>query len=258
MKVHPQKACSPEVSRSESLVDFSGCNCVIAIIPARGGSKGLSQKNILPLGGKPLVAHTIEAARAAHSIQRVVVSTESPEIAQIARRYGAEVPFLRPPELARDDTPTLPVMQHVVAQIEAAQQLRLEVIVLLQPTSPFRRAEDIDCAVAMLEQTSADSVVSLCAVEHHPAWMKRIDDGRVQPFLENAPEYTRRQDLPPVYRLNGAIYVTRRRVLLEENRILGPDTRALIMDRESSLDIDTPLDLKLAELIIQERHHAGT
>jgi CMP-N,N'-diacetyllegionaminic acid synthase len=236
--------------------ESSNARC-IAIIPARGGSRGLPGKNILPLEGKPLIAHTIEAARASNSIQRILVSTESAEIAQIARQYGAEVPFLRPQELARDETPTLPVMQHVLAQLKAAGDTEPEIVVLLQPTSPLRRARDIDAAVAMLQQTQADSVVSLCAAEHHPAWMKRIECGRVLPFLENAPEYTRRQDLPPVYRLNGAVYVTRRRILLEQNCILGRDTRALVMDAESSVDIDTPLDLKIAALIMQERLHAG-
>ena len=232
-------------------------NRCIAIIPARGGSKGLPGKNVLPLEGKPLIAHTIEAARATHSIQRIVVSTESPEIAQIARQYGAEVPFLRPPELAFDETPTLPVIQHALAQLKATEGCEPEIIVLLQPTSPLRRTDDIEGAVILLEETQADSVVSLCAAEHHPAWMKRVERGRVLPFLENAPEYTRRQDLPPVYRLNGAIYVTRRRVLLDENRILGQDTRALIMDAESSVDIDTLLDLKVAALIMQERQNAS-
>ncbi len=230
----------------------------LAIIPARGGSKGIPLKNIVPLGGKPLIAHTIEAAKMASSIQRVVVSTESQEIAQVARQYGAEVPFLRPAELARDDTPTLPVIQHVLAELQASEGIKPEIIVLLQPTSPLRSAEDIDRAVKQLEETGADSVVSLCVAQHHPAWMKRVDGDRVLPFLENAPEYTRRQDMPTVYRLNGAIYVTRRRILLEQNRILGPDTRALIMDAESSVDIDTPFDLKLASLIMRERKNART
>jgi CMP-N,N'-diacetyllegionaminic acid synthase len=227
-------------------------NC-LAIIPARGGSKGLPNKNILPLGGKPLIAHTIEAARAAHCIQRIVVSTENPEIAEIARCHGADVPFLRPAELARDETPTLPVMQHVVTQLTVTEGWQPEIIVLLQPTSPLRQPEDIDRGVTLLEETGADSVVSVCLSEHHPAWMKRIESGRVLPFLDNAPVYNRRQDLPPVYRLNGAIYVTRRRVLQDENVILGCDTRALIMDPESSVDIDSALDLKLASLILQER-----
>lgn len=236
--------------------DISTFRC-LAIIPARAGSRGLPGKNTLPLGGKPLIAHTIEAARAAHSIQRIVVSTESEEIAHIAQQYGAEVPFLRPAELARDETPTLPVLQHVLSEIAAAEGHQPEIIVLLQPTSPLRRAKDIDRAVTLLEQTRADSVVSLCAAEHHPAWMRRVECGRVLPFLENGPECTRRQDLPPVYRLNGAIYVTRARVLLQENAILGRDTRALVMDNESSVDIDTPLDLKIAALILQERKNAS-
>jgi CMP-N,N'-diacetyllegionaminic acid synthase len=231
----------------------SSRNDRIAIIPARGGSKGLPNKNILPLGGLPLIAHTIEAARASRSIQRIVVSTDSPEVAEIARQHGVDVPFLRPVELAQDETPTLPVMQHVLTQLTTAEGWQPEIIVLLQPTSPLRQSEDIDRAVTLLEKTGADSVVSMCLSEHHPAWMKRIESGRVVPFLDNAPNYTRRQDLPPVYRLNGAIYATRRRVLQDENRILGCDTRALIMDSESSVDIDTALDLKLASLILQER-----
>jgi CMP-N,N'-diacetyllegionaminic acid synthase len=229
----------------------------VAIVPARGGSKGLPQKNILPLLGRPLIAHTIEAARAARSVERVLVSTESREIAEIARQCGAEVPFLRPLELARDETPTLLVLQHVLVQLKATEGHAPEIIVLLQPTSPLRRAEDIDKAVGLLEQTGADSVVSLCAAEHHPYCMNRLEGDRVRPFLENVPEYTRRQDLPPVYRLNGAVYVTRRRVLMEDNRVLGEDTRGLVMDAESSVDIDTLLDFKVAALILRERQNAN-
>lgn len=229
-------------------------NCrSIAIVPARGGSKGLPRKNIAPLGGKPLIAHTIDAARAALSIERIIVSTEDPEIASIARKYGAEVPFLRPLELAADETPSLCVIQHALAHLKAAEGCEPEIVVLLQPTSPLRGPTDIDQAVSILEKMGADSVVSVCASEHHPAWMRRLEAGRVYPFLEDAPEYTRRQDLPPVYRLNGAIYATRRRVILEENRILGRDTRALIMSAESSVDIDTELDLQFASSIFQQR-----
>lgn len=234
-------------------MDKSECDNCLAIIPARGGSKGLPNKNILPLGGKPIIVHSIEAARAAQCIQRIVVSTDSPEIAEIARHHGADVPFLRPAELAQDEAPTLPVMQHVLSQLATAEGWQPEIVVLLQPTSPLRQSEDIDRAVTLLRETGADSVVSVCLSEHHPAWMKRIESGRVLPFLDDAPAYARRQDLPPVYRLNGAIYVTRRRVLQDENRILGCDTRALIMDPDSSVDIDTALDLKLASLILQER-----
>jgi CMP-N,N'-diacetyllegionaminic acid synthase len=229
----------------------------LAIIPARGGSKGLPGKNLVQLSGKPLIAHTIEAARVASSLERIVVSTESPEIAEISRQYGAEVPFLRPSELAGDDTPTLPVLQHVLAELEATEGCKPEIIVLLQPTSPLRRSEDIDSAVALFERSGADSVVSVCAAEHHPAWMRRLEGDRVLPFLENGPEYTRRQDMPPVYRLNGAVYISRRRILMEENLILGQDTRGFVMDAESSVDIDTLFDLKVAALLMQERRNAN-
>lgn len=230
-------------------------NCrSIGMIPARGGSRGLPRKNIAPLGGKPLIAHTIEAARAASSIDRIIVSTDDPEIAAVARKFGAEVPFLRPPELAGDATPSLCVMQHALTHLRLAEGCEPEIVVLLQPTSPLRGPSDIDKAVSMLEETGADSIVSVCASEHHPAWMKRVEAGRVYPFLEDGPEYTRRQDLPPVYRLNGAIYVTRPRIVIEENRILGPDTRAFVMNAESSVDIDSALDLQLASVILQQRH----
>lgn len=229
----------------------------LAIIPARGGSKGLPRKNLLQLSGKPLIAHTIEAARAACSVQRIIVSTESPEIAEISRQYGAEVPFLRPRELAGDDTPTLPVLRHVLAELKATEGCTPEIIILLQPTSPLRRPEDIDSAMALLDRSGADSVVSVCAAEHHPAWMKRLDGDRVLPFVEKGPEYMRRQDMPPLYRLNGAIYISRYKILTEENRILGEDTRGFVMNAESSVDIDTLLDLKVAALIMQERQNAN-
>jgi len=233
----------------------SSTNQCLAIIPARGGSKGLPRKNVLPLLGKPLIAYTIEAARAARSLERIVVSTESVEIAEIARQYGAECSFLRPPELARDETPTLPVLQQALSQLKSTEDYEPEIIVLLQPTSPLRPAADIDRAIALLKQTGADSVVSLCDARHSPYWMNRLEGDRVLPFLQNVPEYARRQDLPPVYRLNGAVYATRRRILMEQNRLLGEDTRGIVMDAESSVDIDTPLDLKIAMLILQERQN---
>jgi CMP-N,N'-diacetyllegionaminic acid synthase len=234
--------------------DFQKNSC-LAIIPARGGSKGIPRKNILSLLGKPLIAYTIEAARKACLIGRVLVSTDDPEIAAVATQFGAEVPFLRPPELARDETPTLPVLQHLLSQLKTTENYEPEIIVLLQPTSPLRRVGDIDKAVTLLQQTSADSVVSLCVAEYSPYWMNRLESDRVLPFLENVPEYARRQDLPPVYRINGAVYATRRRILMEQNRLLGEDTRGIVMDAESSVDVDTPLDLKIAMLILQERQN---
>lgn len=228
---------------------------VVGIITARGGSKGLPRKNVKLLNGKPLIAWTIETALRSRSLNRVIVSTEDEEIAEISRRSGAEVPFLRPTQLAEDDTPTLPVLQHAVSWLESEEGYVPEVLVTLQPTSPLRRAEHIDQALSLLQQTGADSVVSVCLAEHNPYWMKRLEGDRVYPFLNDVSNDLRRQDLPPVYRVNGAIYVTRSPVLMKENRILGENTRAIVMDAESSIDIDTLLDFKIAEVLLKEREN---
>lgn len=226
----------------------------LALIPARGGSKGVSKKNIVPLAGKPLITYTIEAALQSQYRLRVVVSTDDEEIAKIAQSAGAEIPFLRPAALARDETPTFPVVQHALQWLEQHECYQPELVVLLQPTSPLRRAKHIDQALELLLSSKADSVVSLCEAEHSPYWMKKVDaEGRVRPFIKIEEEYTRRQDLPKVYRLNGAIVVTRSEIIMKENRMLGDDTRAYIMKQEDSIDIDTELDFKLAELIIRER-----
>lgn len=229
---------------------------ILSIITARGGSKGIPRKNIKMLAGKPLIAWTIEAALQSHVLNRVIVSTDDEEIAEISKKWKAEVPFLRPCDLAKDDSPTLPVLQHALSWLRSSEGYIPEVIVTLQPTSPLRRAEHIDQAIALLQKTRADSMVSVCLTEHSPYWMKRLEEDRVFPFLDGKKEYQRRQDLPPVYRINGAIYATRYEILMKENRILGEDTRALVMDRESSIDIDTPLDFKMAELILRERANA--
>lgn len=225
----------------------------LAIIPARGTSKGVVRKNIRPLFGKPLIVYSIEQTLKSKHLTKIIVSTEDEEIAEIAKGCGIEVPFLRPPELARDDTPTLSVLQHAVRFLEEHQGYRADIIVTLQPTSPLRTASHIDEAIEQLINTNADSVVSLCVAEHSPYWMKKIEGDRVIPFLEGGERYTRRQDLPKVYRLNGAVYVTRYDVLMMQNRVLGNDTRAIIMSQEDSIDIDTEYDLKLAELILQQR-----
>jgi N-acylneuraminate cytidylyltransferase/CMP-N,N'-diacetyllegionaminic acid synthase len=228
-------------------------NICLGIIPARGGSKSIPHKNIREVGGKPLIAWTIEVALKSEKLDRVIVSTDDEEIALISQQWGVKVPFMRPPELARDDTPTLPVLRHAVSSLEAAESYVPDVIVVLQPTSPLRRTEHIDQAVELLLQTRADSVVSICHSKHSPYWMKRLEGNRVFPFLNDVREYTRRQDLPAVYRLNGAVYATRYGVLMKQNRILGDDTRALVMDSESSIDIDSYLDFRLAEILLAER-----
>jgi N-acylneuraminate cytidylyltransferase/CMP-N,N'-diacetyllegionaminic acid synthase len=225
----------------------------LAIIPARGGSKGLPRKNIRPLLDKPLIAYTIMTALRAKALGRLVVSTDDPEIATIAKSYGAEVPFLRPAELGQDDTPTIEVVRHVLANLKPLKSEQPEIVVLLQPTSPLRRAKDIDEAVAKLESSRADSVVSVCAVDHGLQWMMQLHGDRVLPLVGDAQKYVRRQDLPIVYQMNGAVYVTRTDVIIKQHRLFGEDTRGYIMDAESSIDIDTALDMKIASLLMKER-----
>jgi CMP-N,N'-diacetyllegionaminic acid synthase len=231
-----------------------GLRTVLGLVPARGGSKSILNKNIALVAGKPLIAYTIEAARAAPSVSRLVVSTDSPEIAAVARTHGAEVPFLRPSELAQDDTPGIAPVLHAVRWLEEEQSYRPDYVVLLQPTSPLRAPGDIEAAMELAREREADAVVSVCPARDHPSWMKRIDAcGRLADFGASGEAYTRRQDLPPAYALNGAVYVARRGVLLELQTFYTARTHAYIMPLERSLDIDTPWDMYLAELILKDR-----
>lgn len=227
----------------------------LAIVPARGGSKGIPRKNIVPLLGKPLLAYTAEAARAAKRLTRIVLSTEDEEIARVGREWGLDVPFMRPPDLARDETPMIPVLQDMVRRLEAAGE-SYDAVFTLQPTAPLRRPEDIDGAIELLERTGADSVISFVDVgEKHPARMKFITpDGRVidPPFAEQL-EGQRRQDLPQLYLREGSIYLTCRAVLMKEDSVKGRDCRAWIIPQERVCNIDTPFDLFLAEQMLRYR-----
>ena len=224
---------------------------------ARGGSKSFPRKNLAPLAGRPLIAWTIEAALRCRAVDRVVVSTDDDEIAAVARAQGAEVPFLRPPELAQDDTPTMPVIVHALRWLETEQGYLPDAVVLLQPTSPLRTADDITDAVALAHQHSADSVVSVSVAWSHPHLAKRIAaDGRLEDFAPH-PKVERRQDLEPAYSLNGAIYYSRRTNLLEAQSFYGPKTYAYVMPPERSLDVDTPWNLHLCDLILRETYGAG-
>lgn len=227
---------------------------ILAIIPARGGSKGVPRKNIRDLAGKPLIAWTIEAALASSGLDRVVVSTEDDEIAAISRDLGANVPFLRPPELAFDDTTTLAVLQDVLARLKAEEGYSPEVVMTLQPTSPIRSTEHIDEAISLFGADSkADSLVSCIEVPHifHPeSVMKADDQGYLRPYLDH-PQPTRRQDKAPVFARNGAaIYMTRTGCL--DQFIFGGNLIAYPMDEVSSLDIDSELDLELAAQFVGE------
>lgn len=238
-------------------------NRVLGLICARGGSKGIPGKNLTHLAGKPLIVHTIEAARQATRLDRVVVSTDSEDIATSARMHGAEVPFLRPAELAADDTPGIAPVLHGLRWLAEHQSYHAQFVMLLQPTSPLRTAEDINAAVELLDNAQADAVVSVTRAAQHPYWHKRVrDDGTLAPFLDVGVTPTQRQNLPPAYALNGAIYLCRSKTLLARESFYADRTLAYVMPEERSLDIDTPWDLYLAELVLRDaagrsRHGPG-
>lgn len=228
---------------------------ILAIIPARGGSKGVPRKNMAMVGGQPLIAYTIEAAKSAGNLlYRTIVSTDDLEIAKIALDYGAEVPFIRPAELANDRTPMMPVLQHAPRFIEDQDQVHLDWILLLQPTTPLRTSGDIVAAIKLGSKSDCTSVISVVQVfSTHPMLMKRIEAGKLVPFCVEEKEGTRRQDYqPPAYIRNGAIYLTKRDILLEKGSIWGDSICPYIMPEERSVNIDSVLDLKLFELMLRE------
>jgi N-acylneuraminate cytidylyltransferase/CMP-N,N'-diacetyllegionaminic acid synthase len=229
-------------------------NETLGLITARGGSKGLPRKNILPLAGKPLIAWTIEAALQSNLLSRVIISTDDPEIADVGRKCGAEVPFLRPDELAQDNSPSIASVFHSIHWLADHENYCPEYVMLLQPTSPLRSPEDIQRTIQIIQEHKADSVVSVTAVHQHPYWMKTIiPDGKLVDFLTTERSYARRQDLPTAYALNGAIYLTKRDVLLARGSFYGDNTFAYVMPSECSIDIDTPWEFHLAELILKDK-----
>ena len=223
----------------------------LAIIPARSGSKGIPGKNLRPLAGKPLLAHGIEWALSTKVFQRVLLSTDSEEIARVGLKFGAEAPFLRPPELARDDTPMLPVLLHALRFV-MTQGCAPDVIVLLQPTAPFRRACDLVEAMALLNsRPDADSAVSVEQIPDHysPHYAMRVEGGRLLPFLAEGAGVTRRQDAPPAFTRNGQFYATRRRTLLDKNSIYG-DVCLPFVTRHKAVNLDTLDDWAEAERLV--------
>lgn len=226
---------------------------VLAIIPARGGSKGIPRKNIKDLCGKPLIAWTIVEALKSKYIDRLIVSTEDEEIANISKKYGAEVPFLRPTELAKDDTPGVEPLLHCINWSKDNQNYYPNYVFTLQCTSPFRKTKHIDEALEQLVELNGDSIIGVCKSEASPYWMKRIENGKLKDFIENSKTYTRRQDLPTIYRLNGAIYIGKTEILIKNKNWYTDNALPYIMSSEDSIDIDTILDFKFAELIMRER-----
>lgn len=237
---------------------------IIGVIPARGGSKGVPRKNIKELAGKPLIQYTIDEAKKSNNLKRVIVSTEDEEIAQISRDLGAEV-IMRPEELASNTAPTLPVIQHIVETLEKEGE-KIDATMLLQPTTPFRTAEDIDKSVEMFKEKKPDSLVSVDSVPGHfsPLWQISLnEDNEIQLFMNKYdPEIkdfkTRRQLLPKTYYRNGAIYITDRNVLMTtgghgEAGLYGKHCVAFIMDKENFVNIDTEHDFRIAELLLENQ-----
>lgn len=232
---------------------------VLAVIPARGGSKGVPRKNIREVGGRPLIEWTIDTALLAIEaglIERCIVTTDDDEITRIAEEAGADVPFRRPPEISSDQTKMLPVLQDAVRRAEA-EDGAYDWILLLQPTNPFRTLGDLRGAIEAGLSGECDSVISVVRVYAvHPMLMKRIEDGILLPWSVPEPEGTRRQDYdPPAYMRNGAIYLTRRDVLMGGS-IWGERIRPFEMPEERSVGIDSELELKLVDLLLRERDGA--
>lgn len=224
---------------------------MLALIPARGGSKGIPRKNLASLGGRPLIAWTIDCARRARGVERVVVTTDCAEIAAAARAAGAEAPFLRPAALARDATPGIDPLLHALDWLAYHENYRPGWVLNLQPTSPLRAPADVEAACELAQKPGVTSVVSVTPSPAHPYWCKRIEgDGRLVDFHADAPDATRRQELPEAYLLNGAIYLARREALVRERSFYTERTFALVMPRERSVDVDTPFDLELAEWLL--------
>lgn len=221
---------------------------VLALIPARGGSKGVPDKNTRPLAGRTLLEYAVAAAKSSAVIDRIVLSTDSDRIAAEGRRVGLDVPFVRPADLARDDSPMLPVIEHALGALEQDGWVA-DIVVLLQPTSPLRRAEHIRDAVRQLRDSGADSVVSVVELPRHlsPDYVMRVDGGRLKPFLAGGKDITRRQDARSAFARDGTVYAFWTRTVRETHSIYGRDCRPLVLSAADSITIDTQSDWAEAE-----------
>ena len=227
---------------------------LLAVIPARGGSKGLPGKNIRPFAGLPLIAHSIRFAALVPQIDRCIVSTDSEEIARTAREHGGDIPFLRPAELARDETPMWPVLQHALREIERSEGRRYESLLLLDPTSPCRLPEDVTLALKMLEEDArAAGVVAVSEPHFNPRWVCVEErDGYLAHAFESR-SYARRQDVPKVYRVNALLYLWRRQHVADqpEPQWDSAPHRMLVVPEERAVHVDELHDFQLGELLVR-------
>ncbi|MGG3681977.1 acylneuraminate cytidylyltransferase family protein [Aeribacillus sp. FSL K6-3256] len=228
---------------------------ILAIICARGGSKGVPNKNIRLLNGKPLIAYTIECAKKYTKFDRIIVSTDSPKIAEVAKQYGADVPFLRPKELATDTSPKIPVLQHAVRYLEQEENDRYDLIVDLDPTSPLRTVEDIENCVNKMIEKNPNVVFSVTPAHKNPYFnMVEEKDGRVYLCKKLDRSITRRQDAPMVYAMNASIYVYKKDFLLNTDSVFSDNTMAVVMPEERSIDIDRPIDFEFVEFLMKRNN----
>ncbi len=225
---------------------------VIALIPARGGSKGLPGKNIKSLAGKPLINWTIEVAKKCAFIDRVIVSTDDEQIAEVSRQAGADVPFIRPAQYATDHATGTQVIMHALEWLKSNDQAA-DILVLLQPTSPLRVMQDLETALLLYIEKNA-AIVSVCEVNHHPFWMNTLPTNlSLKDFLRPEIKDANRQDLPIYYQLNGAIYIKSFDEFIKDETFFTENTYAYIMPKERSIDIDSEVDFSLAQIIIEKR-----
>lgn len=225
---------------------------IIAIIPARGGSKGLSRKNIRLLNNEPLIAYSIDCALKSKFIRRVIVSTDDEEISEIAKNYGADI-IKRPSELATDTAATIDVILHCLSCLETQKDFP-ECIVLLQPTSPLRISEDIDGAITTFFSKDCNSVISVCEPDHPPYWNLIIENNYLKPAFDKRYFKIRRQDLPKTYMPNGAVYISKTDYIKQNHNFYGDRTLPFFMPKERSVDIDTEIDFIVADAIIKKRN----
>jgi CMP-N,N'-diacetyllegionaminic acid synthase len=229
---------------------------ILAVIPSRGGSKGLPGKNILLFAGLPLIAHSVRLAALCPEIDRCIVSTDSEQIAAVARQHGADVPFLRPPELAQDDTPMWPVLQHALREVERQTGMQFGSLLLLDPTSPGRTPGDVTEALRILESDPhAAGVVAVSEPAFNPRWVCVEEVGKyMKQLVPQTHSYVRRQDVPPAYRVNALLYLWRRDHVMNEDapRFYEIPHRILVVPEERAIHIDEPRDFALAELLVRE------
>ncbi|MBI2058276.1 MAG: acylneuraminate cytidylyltransferase family protein [Nitrospirae bacterium] len=228
---------------------------LLALIPARGGSKGLPGKNIRPLAGVPLIGHSVLFGRSCPEVERLVVSTDSPAIAEVARQFGADVPFIRPAALAQDDTPMWEVVHHALATVEGQEGSPYEFVLLLDPTSPGRLPEDVSGALTKLKAApDADGILAVSKPDFNPIWVCVVErKGRLANLFGDAARYTRRQDVPPVYRINGSLYLWRAGFVRRQTDSWRSSRNTLLYEtpEQRAMSIDSLPEFERAEALVK-------